>query len=117
VIHEVDVDAILTGLQALAEDTTGAATVAILACMDVVERHGRIAAETEIAVRLQVQPVPSLIVQHRTGQPEPALLDQLAEQADPEVAELTGWPCPWCKTEDEHRAEVRKYMREAGGEQ
>lgn len=77
-IHEIDVDEILAELQALAEETTGAATVAVLACMDVVERHGRIAAETEIGVRLQVDPAPSIMVQHpvevrvlQYGDPEP----------------------------------------------
>ena len=69
-IRSVDTDEILTELQALAQDSTGPATVAILACMDVVERHAKIVDEHEIAARLQVEPVPSLIVQHGHDEPD-----------------------------------------------
>lgn len=72
-IRAVDTDEILTELQALAEETTGAATVAILACMDVVDRHAKIVDEHEIKARLQVEPVPSLIVQHPLDSTDPRL--------------------------------------------
>lgn len=64
-IRAVDTDVILAELSALAgEPGCAHATLAVLACMDVVDRHAKIVDEHEIAARLQVEPVPSLIVQH-----------------------------------------------------
>lgn len=80
-IHEVDVDAILTELQALAEKTTGAAAVAVLARMDVVDRHAKIVDEHEIAERLAAErgDPPPLLVQQRvtmTGYPVELTIDE-----------------------------------------
>lgn len=70
-IRAIDTDEVLTELQALAEDSTGAVTVAILACMDVVDRHARVVDEAEIAEHIGEQPVepeqPPLQVQRYPG--------------------------------------------------
>lgn len=55
-IRRLDVDAVLTELGDLAREADPVATVAVLACMDVVERHGRIADEA-VEPLLQQHPV------------------------------------------------------------